>query len=281
MKMNLMESKLSIFVLKRTSLIASAMIAFVISAAALTGCSNTSNTESEPVTINLAAGVGLIDVMADINALYIEQNPHVTIMPTYASAGTLQQQIQNGAPVDVFISPGVSQMDTLQNGSLIVNESRKDLLTNTIVLIVPDNSTLGIDSFEDLTNVSVTKIAIGDPASVPAGKYGKSALDFYGIYSQLESASKFVLCADVRQVLTYVESDNVDAGIVYATDALISDIVKVVANGPDSVNAKIVYPVAVIEYSEIQDAAQDYEDFLFSDEAGEIFEEYGFTLVAN
>jgi molybdate transport system substrate-binding protein len=281
MKMNLMESKPSIFVLKRTSLIASAMIVFVISAAALTGCSNTSNTESEPVTINLAAGVGLIDVMADINALYIEQNPHVTIMPTYASAGTLQQQIQNGAPVDVFISPGVLQMDTLQNGALIVNESRKNLLTNTIVLIVPADSTLGITGFEDLTNASITKIAIGDPASVPAGKYGKSALDFYGIYSQLESASKFVLCADVRQVLTYVESDNVDAGIVYATDALISDTVKVVANGPDSVNAKIVYPVAVIEYSEIQDAAQDYEDFLFSDEAGEIFEEYGFTLVEN
>ena len=265
--------------LKKTSFIVSVLTMLVISAAVLTGCGSTSTTEQEPVTINLAVATSLTGVMADIDALYIEQNPNVTIVPTFASSGTLQTQIQNGAPVDIFISAGASQMDTLQNGSLIVNESRKNLLRNTIVLIVPDDSTLGITSFTDLTNASVTMIAIGDPASVPAGKYGKSALDFYGIYSQVQSKLNF--CADVRQVLTYVESKNVDAGIVYSTDALTSNAVKVVAQGPDSVNAKIVYPVAVIESSQIKNAAQDYEDFLFSTEAGAIFEEYGFTLVAN
>jgi len=275
------------FALKKTSFIVSLLTVLVISAVALTGCgsSTTSTTPTptaEPVTINLAAAASLTDVMEPIDALYIEQHPNVTIVPTFASSGTLQTQIQNGAPVDIFISAGASQMDTLQNGSLIVSESRKNLLKNKIVLVVPKESTLNITSFQDLTSSYVTKIAIGDPASVPAGKYAKMALnDSFGIWTQLNNAHKFVLCADVRAVLTYVEDLDVEAGIVYSTDVLTSNAVKVVAQGPDSVNAKIVYPVAVINYSEVKDAAQDYEDFLFSDEAGEIFVEYGFTLVAN
>lgn len=264
-------------VLKKTSFIVSLLTALVILAVALTGCSSTSTTEPEPVTINLAAAASLTDVMEEVNALYMQQNPHMTIVPSYASSGQLQKQIEQGAPVDIFMSAGASQMDALQNGRLIVNESRRNLLYNKIVLVVPDDSTLGITSFEDLTGDDVTMIAIGDPEFVPAGKYGKQALEFYGVYSQVQS--KLILCADVRQVLTYVESGNVDVGIVYATDAMISDTVQVVADGPDEVNSKIVYPVALIRDCENPNAAEEFEDFLFSDEAGEIFEEYGFTLV--
>ncbi|MFA5055900.1 MAG: molybdate ABC transporter substrate-binding protein [Dehalococcoidia bacterium] len=266
-------------VIKKTSFILSLLTALMISAVALTGCSSTSNTETEPVTINLAAAASLTDVMEEVNALYMQQNPHVTIVPSYASSGTLQQQIEQGAPVDIFMSAGASQMNTLQNKQLIVNDSRRDLLNNTIVLVVPDESTLGIHSFDDLLGDGVSTIAIGDPEFVPAGRYGKQALEFYDMYSQVQS--KLVLCSDVRQVLTYVESGNVDVGIVYATDAMISDTVHVVAKGPDEVNSTIVYPVALIKDCENPDAAEEFEDFLFSDEAGEIFEEYGFTLVGN
>jgi molybdate transport system substrate-binding protein len=150
-------------------------------------------------------------------------------------------------------------------------------LKNTIVLVVPSDSKLGITNFTDLIYSDVNQIAIGDPASVPAGKYGVSALNFYGIYNQVKS--KLILCADVRTVLTYVESDEVDAGIVYSTDALTSKAVKVVAQGPDSVNAKIVYPVAVISGSKVLDAATKYEAFLSSNQSKAIFEKYGFVLV--
>jgi len=217
--------------------------------------------------------------MKELDALYVQQNPHVTITPTFASSGTLQTQIQNGAPVDIFISAGASQMDALQNGSLIVNESRKNLLYNKVVLIVPNDSTLGLTNFTDLTGASVSKVAIGDPASVPAGKYAKAAFDQLNIYSQIQS--KLILCADVRQVLTYVESDEVDAGVVYSTDALTSVKVKVVAQAPAEVNTKVVYPVAIIRATANPDAVKKYEDFLFSDQAKTIFGKYGFTLVSN
>jgi molybdate transport system substrate-binding protein len=270
---------MGITVIKKTSFILSLLTALMISAVSLAGCSGASDSGQEKVTINLAAAASLTDVMEEVNDLYMQQNQNVTIVTSYASSGTLQQQIQNGAPVDIFISAGDSQMDTLQNGLLIVNESRKNLLRNTIVLIVPDDSTLGITGFEDLTNENINMIALGDPASVPAGKYGKQALEQFGVYSLVQP--KLLLCATVRDVLTYVESDDVDAGIVFSTDAMISDSVQIVAEGPDEVNSNIVYPVAVIEYSEIQEAAQDFEDFLFSDEAGAIFEEYGFVPVGD
>ncbi len=231
----------------------------------------------ESVTLNVAAASSLTDVLEEINDLYKQHNPQVTITANYASSGTLQQQIEQGGLVDVFISAGASQVDTLQNGQLIWNVTRKDLLKNKIVLIVPNDSTLGLTDFNGLTGTNVDKIAIGAPDSVPAGKYAKLALEQLGIYDELES--KLILCANVRQVLTYVENSDVDAGIVYITDALVSNKVKVVAEGPAEVNAKIVYPVAVIKAGQNPDAALDYEDFLFSDEAKAIFVEYGFVPI--
>jgi molybdate transport system substrate-binding protein len=205
----------------------------------------------------------------------LDEHPNVNIVTNFASSGALQQQIAEGAPCDVFLSASAAKMDLLQEADLIFNDTRRDLLTNNIVLIVPKGSTLGITSFMDLTEDYVTVIAIGDPAFVPAGKYAQTAFDTLGISEQI--ADKLVLGADVRAVLAYVETGNVEAGVVYATDALISDGVEVVAAAPAEVNATIVYPGAIVKASENQDAAADYLDFLFSAEAMEIFEEYGFS----
>jgi molybdate transport system substrate-binding protein len=147
-----------------------------------------------------------------------------------------------------------------------------------VVLIVPNDSTLGITGFKDLAADKVKKIAVGDPKSVPAGTYGLQAFDELGITAQVQP--KEVLGADVRQVLTYVESGNVDAGIVYSTDALTSSKVKVVGSAPDDINAKVVYPVAVIKASKVSDTAKDYLKFLFSAQAKPVFEKYGFTVAA-
>jgi molybdate transport system substrate-binding protein len=233
-------------------------------------------TKSAAVTLNIQAASSLKDAINAINDLYKQKNTNLTININLASSGTLQQQIEQGAPADVFISAAAAQMDNLQKANLIDNNSRKNLLYNRVVLIVPNDSTLGLTSFNDLATAKVNKIAIGDPKSVPAGTYAQQAFDLLGITSQV--TGKYVRGADVKAVLSYVESGNVDAGIVYSTDALVSTKVKVVAGAPDSINAKVVYPVAVVAASKVKDAAKAYQDFLFSSEAKAIFEKYGFTL---
>jgi molybdate transport system substrate-binding protein len=234
--------------------------------------------ENTPVTLNIAAAASLTEAMTEIDALYVEDNPDVSITPIYAASGTLQQQIENGGAVDVFISAAATQMNTLSQQSLIVENTRRDLLNNKIVLIVPEDSTLDISSFNDLATDKVQQIALGDPQYVPAGTYGQQAFDELGITGQVQP--KLVLGTDVKAVLAYVESGNVDAGIVYSTDAFTSDKVKIVAEAPQAINAKIVYPVAVIKASTSQDAAKKFIDFLFTDTAAAIFEKYGFSLVS-
>jgi molybdate transport system substrate-binding protein len=230
-----------------------------------------------PIELNVSAALSLTDALKTINDLYMQENKNVKIVANFASSGTLQKQIEQGAPADVFISAAAAQMDALQKQQLIVDETRKNLLNNKVVLIVLANSSLRLSSFNDLVSDKVAKIAIGDPKSVPAGTYGKEAFDMLGITEKLQP--KLILGGDVRQVLAYVESGNVDAGIVYSTDAAISKSVKIVANAPDAVNAKIVYPVAVIKSSKVVDVSKTYMSFLFSNNAKTIFEKYGFSVV--
>lgn len=239
----------------------------------LAGCS-----EKTPVTLNISAAASLTDALNQINTLYTKENSNITITPNFASSGTLQKQIEQGASCDVFISAAATQMDNLEKGSLILTSSRKNLLNNKVVLVVPADSTLGLTSFNDLTKDIVKKIAIGDPKSVPAGTYGQQAFDKLGITELVQS--KLILSSDVRQVLNYVESGDVDAGIVYSTDAVVSSKVTVVASAPTEINAKIIYPVAVVKASQNNGAAQDYIDFLFSTKAKEIFEKFGFTTIS-
>jgi molybdate transport system substrate-binding protein len=231
------------------------------------------------INLNISAASSLTDAIKAVNVLYRAAKENVTITANFASSGTLQTQIENGAPVDVFISAAATQMDNLQKKGLLLNETRQNLLNNKVVLIVPVDSTLGITGFADLAADEVKKIAIGDPKSVPAGAYALQAFDELGITAQLQT--KEVLGSDARQVLTYVEGGNVDVGIVYSTDALISTKVKVVATAPANINAKIVYPAAVIKASTNPNAAKDYLSFLFGAEAKAVFEKYGFSPVGH
>jgi molybdate transport system substrate-binding protein len=280
----------SLRVFKRTNLIALGLIFLLLSLVVMAACASASAPTTTPtpettpapaaklVELNVSAGVGLTDVIQAINNMYMQANENVKIVANFAASGTLQQQIEQGAPVDVFISAAAAQMDNLQKKDLILNDTRRNLLNNTAVLIVPADSSLGLTSFNDLASDKVKKVAIGDPKFVPAGNYAQQAFDEVGITAQIQS--KEVLGSDVRQVLTYVETGNVDAGVVYLTDALISNKVKVVASAPADINAKIVYPVAVIKASKNPDAAKDYLNFLFSAQAKAVFEKYGFTVVS-
>jgi molybdate transport system substrate-binding protein len=243
------------------------LIAAVLSA----GCAG-------PVSVvNVSAASSLTDAISEINVLYKNERPDVAVITNFGGSGTLQQQIENGAPVDVFISASPAQMDALQKKNLIVENTRRDLLSNKVVLIVPGDSALGITSFNDLTGDKVKKVAIGDPGSVPAGTYARDIFNELGITDALKS--KMVLAANVRQVLQYVESSNVDAGVIFVTDAKVSRAVQVVANAPDDINEKVIYPVAVINTGKDTTGAADYEEFLFGNQAGAVFEKYGFGLI--
>ncbi len=230
---------------------------------------------AQPVNLTISAAASLQDAAGELKTIYETKNAGVTITLNLAASGTLQKQIEKGAPADLFISAGKSQMDALAQKGLIVDTSRKDLLGNELVLITGKDSKL--TEFSGLTDASVKKISIGTPETVPAGKYAQDTLTTLNLWEQLQP--KMVLAKDVRQVLTYVETGNVDAGLVYRTDAATSSNVKIAAAAPAGSSAPIVYPMAVIKSTKYQKEAEAFASFLTSDDAVKVFEKYGFKVL--
>lgn len=232
-------------------------------------------TPSTQLTISAAAS--LKDAMEKIEPLYQQEHPSTEIIYNFASSGSLQRQIEQGAPVDVFISAATSKMDNLEKQGLLLTETRQDLLKNQMVLIVPKNQNknhLKLDNFYDLISKEITIIALGEPNSVPAGKYAQEILTSFKIADKVNS--KAVYAKDVRQVLHYVATANVDAGIVYRTDARISNQVKIVATALETSHSLITYPIAVIKNTSDKEAAIEFTEFLTRPQAQAIFHDYGF-----
>jgi molybdate transport system substrate-binding protein len=227
--------------------------------------------------LTVSAAISLKDALDEVKQLYTAANPNVSISTNYGASGTLQVQIEQGAPVDVFLSAAPKQMDALDSKGLLLEGTRKDLLRNEVVLIVPKDFHSEVSSFEDLTRADVKQVALGEPTTVPAGQYAKEVLTSLGIYDAVNS--KAVLAKDVRQVLTYVATGNVDAGIVYATDALSSSKVTVVARAPEKSHSPVIYPIAAIKSSKNPAAARTFTNFLSGPRAGAVFQKYGFILV--
>jgi molybdate transport system substrate-binding protein len=236
------------------------------------------NTEADATTLTISAASSLIGAMEEIKTQYIKENPKIAIDFNFGPSGSLQQQIEHGAEVDIFLSAAVKQMDALQAKNLIIEETRKNFLGNKVVLIVPTDSKLDISSFEELTEEDIKSIGIGELESVPAGQYGDEVLTKLGIKDEL--MSKFIFGKDVKQVLTWVETGNVDAGIVYSTDAIASDKILVAATAPEGTHKPIHYPAAVIKDTKHEKEAKDFIDYLYSEKARPIFEKYGFDFIA-
>ena len=242
------------------------------------GNKNDTTTEENktPVELNISAAASLKEVMADLETEYNKSNENVTLVVNYGSSGSLQQQIEQGAPCDLFISAGQKQMNTLKEKGLLLDDTIKDLVENSLVLVEANG--VDITSFDDLKSDKVKHIAVGEPESVPAGKYADEVLTNTGIKDSV--SDKLVFAKDVKEVLAWVASGNADVGFVYLSDALSSDSVKIVEN-VDEVNAhsSITYPVSVIKDSNNIDEAKKFEDFLFTDAAQKIFEKYGYKSV--
>jgi molybdate transport system substrate-binding protein len=223
----------------------------------------------------VSAAASLTDALNELAPIYQAAHANVVIRYNFASSGALQQQIVNGAPADIFISAAPEQMDALQRADLLLANTRRNLLTNRLVLVVLANRA-GITSLNSLRDDQVKRIAIGDPRSVPAGKYAQAALTKAGLWNQLQS--KYVLGNNVRQVLQFVEAGNADAGLVYLTDAKTTNRVKIAQIIPASQHGAIIYPIAVLKNSRSQAAAKGFVQFLFSNSAQKVFKQYGFNL---
>ncbi|WP_100402802.1 molybdate ABC transporter substrate-binding protein [Bacillus sp. FJAT-42315] len=247
----------------------------------VSGCSSSEESKTEEkakqesVELTISAAASLQNALNDIKAAYEKEHPNVKIVYNFGGSGALQQQISQGAPVDLFFSAAEDKFDQLVEEGMIEKEKGTDLLANELVLIVPKETGKNIQTFEDLKKVE--KLSIGTPESVPAGKYAKESLENLQVWKDVEQ--KIVYAKDVRQVLTYVETGNVEAGIVYKTDAMVSTKVDLAATAKEETHTPIIYPVGVIKDSAHQKEAQTFYEYLQSSTSMETFEKYGFKGV--
>lgn len=241
-----------------------------------TTAEETTAASGEETEILVAAAASLKNAYEDkLIPMFEEANPGVTVKGTYDSSGKLQTQIKEGLEADVFMSAAKKQMTALDEEGMIASDTITDLLENKIVLIVPTGNEKKLEKFEDIENAD--SIALGDPASVPAGQYAQEALTNLGIWDKIQDKVSFG--TNVTEVLNQVAAASADAGIVYATDAAsMADQVEVVAEAPEgSLAKKVIYPVAVVKGTAHEDVAKEFVAFLQTDKAITVFEEYGFS----
>lgn len=236
----------------------------------------TAAASGEETEILVAAAASLKNAYEDkLIPMFEEANPGVTVKGTYDSSGKLQTQIEEGLDADVFMSAAKKQMIALDEEGMIASDTITDLLENKIVLIVPTGNEKKLEKFEDIEKAD--SIALGDPASVPAGQYSEEALTNLGIWDKIQDKVSFG--TNVTEVLNQVAAASADAGIVYATDAAsMADKVEVVAEAPEgSLSEKVIYPVAVVKGTAHEEVANEFVAFLQTDKAITVFEDYGFS----
>ena len=216
--------------------------------------------EQEPTTITVSAASSLTEAFTDLATQFEAKYPEINLNLNFASSGTLRMQIDSGAPIDVFASASQKHMDLLSNAELIDENSRKNFASNSLVLIAPSDSQLNITNLQDLVNPEIEKIAIGNPETSPVGNYAKLSITEAGLWDLLEN--KLVYSENVKQVLLYVERNEVDAGFVYMTDTYTAqpETIKIITTVP--VSTPISYPIAVIASSEHKEESQKFVDFV-------------------
>ncbi|HUJ39487.1 MAG TPA: molybdate ABC transporter substrate-binding protein [Candidatus Acidoferrales bacterium] len=224
--------------------------------------------------ITVAAAISMKDALEALAAEFSARPGAPKAVLTFGASGILEKQIEEGAPVDVFLSAAPAQMNTLEQKSLLLEGTRRNVAGNRLVLVVPAGTTM-VRDVEDLKKPQVRTIAIGETRSVPAGQYAAEALRNLKLFDAL--SPKFVFAQNVRAVLAYVADRDADAGFVYETDAKISDKVAIACALPASSYAPVVYPAAVIRNSQNAAGAKAFLEFLASAEARAILQKYGFT----
>jgi molybdate transport system substrate-binding protein len=222
----------------------------------------------------VSAAASLTNAFRDAGKLFETSHPGEKVAFNFASSSVLLSQIAQGAPADVFATADAHTMDSAEKQGLLAPGTRRTLLGNKLVLIVPTRARAKPSGLTGLEDASVRRIAIGNPASVPAGRYARDALRKAGLWSKLEP--KYVFAQNVRQALDYVARAEADAGIVYSTDAAIM-AGKVVVAAEMPLDRPIVYPVAIVKDARNRASAQSFLSSLGSPQAQAIFRRYGFS----
>lgn len=265
--------------MKKISLILTAACLFILAACSgpqtsPEGTADKPQAANESVELMVLAAASLTDALNSLKNSYEESHPGVKLTYSFGSSGKLAQQIEQGAPADLFLSASQADMDKLDENQLLLPETRVDFSGNSLVLITAKENGAAITSFEELTDSSLQHIAVGAPESVPAGRYTKEVLDNLKLWDSL--SDRLVFGSDVRQVLTFVESGNAEVGVVYSSDAATSEKVKVLAEAKVDLHKPIVYPGAVVRDSAHAEAAKQFLSYLASEEGKKALQEYGF-----
>lgn len=226
---------------------------------------------AEPLTVS--AAVSLTEALDDIAVAYKDAGG-APLRFNFAGSNVLARQIVNGAPVDVFISADDLQMDVVGRSGLIAPGSRVTVASNRLVVVVDERRVRGVSSIQHLMAADIRRIAIGDPAAVPAGVYARTYLEKIGLWPRLEG--KVVPSANVRAALTAVENGSADAAIVYATDARIAARLRVAVTIRGADAPSIVYAASVLKSTRQPATAAHFVAFLRGPIAARIFERHGF-----
>ncbi|MEN9356152.1 MAG: molybdate transporter, periplasmic molybdate-binding protein [Pseudomonadota bacterium] len=231
----------------------------------------TLNSQAAEITVSAAAS--LSNAFKEIGQAYEAQHPGDKVRLNFGASGALLQQMAKGAPVDVFASADQETMDQAQKQALTIAKSRVDFVRNKLVMIVPNDSKLSFKGLADLAQPAVQRIAIGNPASVPVGRYTRQALEAAQLWSLAEA--RMISATNVRQALDYVARGEVDAGFVYATDAaLMKDKVRVALDVP--LESVIRYPIAILQASPHAAEAGRFIAIVLSAQGQAILGKYGF-----
>jgi molybdate transport system substrate-binding protein len=229
---------------------------------------------SHAAEIHVFAAASLTDALKEIAATYSTESKDKVVF-NFVGSNFLARQIEAGAPADIFFSADEAQMDRLEKQNLVVRETRRNRLSNSLVIVVGNDSNLSLNSAKDLIQQNIKRLALADPAGVPAGIYAKRFLQKQNLWPALEK--KIVPTENVRAALAAVESGNVEAAIVYKTDAAISKKTKVAFEIPTAGAPTIHYPVALLKDAHEAAAAKKFLEFLFSPAATAVFQRYGFV----
>lgn len=245
----------------------------LLATASISGAEEPSAKPGETILVFAAAST--TDALNEIKAQFTKDKG-IAVQMSYAASSTLAQQIVNGAEADLFISADTKWADYLAKKDFIVRQ--QNLLGNRLVIVVPGDTKTEVGKPADLLAAGIVHLALGEPESVPAGRYAKQALTKLGLWDQLKD--KVVSAEDVRQALTYVETGAAEAGIVYATDAAISKKTKVAVELSEKLTDPIRYPLALLKHGQDSVAAQSFYTYLNSAEAAKVFQKYGFAVLA-
>jgi molybdate transport system substrate-binding protein len=234
---------------------------------------------AEPtVEIIVSAAISLKNVFEEIGKTFEKKHPGAKIRFNFGASGDLARQIEAGAPVDVFASAAQKDMDDIDQKSLITSGTRMNFAGNSVVLVKPSLSQIRMELFGDLRKSEVKKIVIGNPKSVPAGRYAEEVLKYFNLREAVKD--KLVFAEHVRQALDYVARNEVDAAMVYSTDAMIRPKeVRIITKAPDKSHQPIVYPIGIVKGSKNQSLAKEFITLVLSTEGKNLLRKYGFETV--